>query len=821
MPQSESESHSSFDPQTSRRVGNPPSHWRKSHKRRAAIGSSSSSSSTDEDVTYNNKSKRRSDVRHEKLEVKRTRFDNSSPSSSRTQTSAPKSNAQVGSKKPRTSTSKSPRKLSRHVKERRALKTKVQRKPNSKRRVSNEHNDFETEQLEDEEEKSSLSSESEDDDTDSMDGIDPSWTTDIMNAYKQARDNFERMVDNEGLEPYRRAIAIPRVYRLQGITTRVPELNLQRDAETKKRIQPNVLEWIEPLPPMIYWTLTEMNIKAEDEFTLSHVPYMGDHVDEDKFCKELMETFPDGIHGTKQGCGEYINDFILYYTVKHVEQNKPQIPMTKLFRLIYEQFPNKTQKHELEEVYPDLRARFEPHLVRSAVEFDDNGLQRVNVTPESLLHTYEVLQCHRCALYDCPHHNSNLEDHRPKRHIDDPFTLPAIPCGGDCYLKRLDASSPSPSKTSALAQRQPNGLLAVDVDGKRLNGTTMKQEVTWSPQEESMMALMRSVGINDCCMIARVLLMEPGATRAKTCEDVYQYFRRQGPLSPKVNVVREPPKKKKDNQVHRAFRAIKWLGDGAVKNNYSYIPCNHDGPCDEQCGCFQRDKICTKYCACYANDCKIQFPGCRCSAGNCRTKQCPCYYASWECDPDNCKSCHCAPEDESQDPNVLLCKNVCFQRGLQKKLSVRPSQVAGWGCYAEEPMNKNDFVSEYCGEIVSLAESERRGKIYDKNKSSYLFKLNQDYEVDATRKGNLIRFANHSSNPNCYAKVVVVNTEHRIGIFASRTINPGEELFFNYAYSTNHQLTFLNRELDRKRQVVIVNKDKKAKECKRSRKPIK
>jgi histone-lysine N-methyltransferase SETD2 len=101
---------------------------------------------------------------------------------------------------------------------------------------------------------------------------------------------------------------------------------------------------------------------------------------------------------------------------------------------------------------------------------------------------------------------------------------------------------------------------------------------------------------------------------------------------------------------------------------------------------------------------------------------------------------------------------------------------------ADADLQSNDFIFEYLGEVINEPTFRNRMVKYDREgiKHFYFMSLTKSEFVDATKKGNLGRFCNHSCNPNCYVDKWVVGDKLRMGIFAARTIRAGEELVFNY-----------------------------------------
>ncbi|KZF24177.1 hypothetical protein L228DRAFT_91193 [Xylona heveae TC161] len=239
-----------------------------------------------------------------------------------------------------------------------------------------------------------------------------------------------------------------------------------------------------------------------------------------------------------------------------------------------------------------------------------------------------------------------------------------------------------------------------------------------------------------------------------------------------------------------------WLENSKTWKHHergAFKPCNHVGSCEKRgCPCYEAGITCEKACMC-SDGCTRRFRGCSCARGNrpCwKNKRCDCYKLNRECDPDLCGTCGAA---EALDPvnryderaRLHCCSNMHIQKNVPKRTLLGHSAVAGWGLYMGEPAKAGDYLGEYKGEVISKDESERRGWVYDNRNISYLFDLNMNQVLDSTRAGNKFRYVNHQDKPdvNCEPRVLFCNMAHRIGMYATRDIQVGEELLFDYGYS--------------------------------------
>ncbi|ORX50136.1 hypothetical protein DM01DRAFT_298584, partial [Hesseltinella vesiculosa] len=97
-------------------------------------------------------------------------------------------------------------------------------------------------------------------------------------------------------------------------------------------------------------------------------------------------------------------------------------------------------------------------------------------------------------------------------------------------------------------------------------------------------------------------------------------------------------------------------------------------------------------------------------------------------------------------------------KGRKKQLRFAKSPIHDWGLFAEEHIDANDMVIEYVGEVIRQQVAEEREKAYERCGigSSYLFRVDDDIVIDATKKGSIARFINHCCTPNCSAKVITL-----------------------------------------------------------------
>ena len=117
------------------------------------------------------------------------------------------------------------------------------------------------------------------------------------------------------------------------------------------------------------------------------------------------------------------------------------------------------------------------------------------------------------------------------------------------------------------------------------------------------------------------------------------------------------------------------------------------------------------------------------------------------------------------------------------RLRFARSPIHSWGVFTDEPIVQGTQVLEYRGEEIGLQVGERRQEMYERNgEIDYLFRVDDQLIVDATRMGSLARFVNHSCAPNCVSKIVPHAGRKKIVLYTKRDIEAGEELSYDYKF---------------------------------------
>ncbi|GBE58977.1 SET domain-containing protein [Babesia ovata] len=124
-----------------------------------------------------------------------------------------------------------------------------------------------------------------------------------------------------------------------------------------------------------------------------------------------------------------------------------------------------------------------------------------------------------------------------------------------------------------------------------------------------------------------------------------------------------------------------------------------------------------------------------------------------------------------------------------KRVMIGKSRIHGYGLFAVDNINKGDLILEYAGVVISDHMADIRETIYDRLLcgSIYMFRLDLNHIIDSTFYGNCARFINHSCDPNTattnFSYIDEDGFGAHVGIYASKVIPAGEEIYYNYRLS--------------------------------------
>lgn len=106
-------------------------------------------------------------------------------------------------------------------------------------------------------------------------------------------------------------------------------------------------------------------------------------------------------------------------------------------------------------------------------------------------------------------------------------------------------------------------------------------------------------------------------------------------------------------------------------------------------------------------------------------------------------------------------------------LFIHPSQLHGNGLFAcLAGIDKGSLVGDYYGEIITKAQCND-GRVQD-----YILGLGRGKYIDGNHPWNLLRFINHGKPGNVFLRI----RGTKASFYASRRIEPSEELLYDYGY---------------------------------------
>lgn len=169
------------------------------------------------------------------------------------------------------------------------------------------------------------------------------------------------------------------------------------------------------------------------------------------------------------------------------------------------------------------------------------------------------------------------------------------------------------------------------------------------------------------------------------------------------------------------------------------------------------------------------FCNCHESGDSCLSRQCYNYERMIECHNGICRAPKCGN------------RRIQFNKERSEAVEVRPAGPKGWGLFTTRYIRKDDYIGEFLGEIISEDEHLTRMKRRTTAGHAFIVQLKPKTFLDCSRKGSIVRFINHSCEPNCITEIWNVKNHLRIGAFATTDLPPDTELSFDYRWERSNK----------------------------------